>query len=116
MSGALWYLAAFVLTQVVEAPVYVVLLVSVLGVSWRRALAGSVGVNLISHPLFFLVFVPITDAVLRPTAGIIAAEVLVWEAETAMLAVWLRRDYAALAATSLAANASSFAAGLLLLR
>ena len=110
------YLAAFGLTQVVEAPVYVGLLVCLLGVPWRRALGASLGVNLVSHPLLFLVFVPVTDAVMHPTAGIIAAEALVWWAETAMLATWLRRDYAALAATSLLANATSFAAGLFLLR
>jgi len=116
MSGAVWYLAAFGLTQVVEAPVYVGLLTCILGVPWRRALGASVAVNLVSHPLLYLVFVPVTDALMRPTAGIIAGEVLVWVAETAMLAAWLRRDYAALAATALAANATSFAAGLLLLR
>lgn len=109
------YLHALLLTQLVEVPVYVPLLAFVFEVPVFTALAVSVVVNLISHPLFVFVFVPLIATTTGPLCAVVVGEVLVWLLETVLIFLRFRGCLPAIAAVSLLANSASFLAGLLLL-
>lgn len=70
-------------------------------------------VNLVSHPLFTAVLVPIAQRVVAPVAAVLIGEVIVCALEAGMLIAWLRRDPLVVIAVTLIANGCSFAAGLL---
>lgn len=115
-GGFAGYAAALALTLAVEVPGYAVLLRR-LGVRTRTAVLAAVGVNLITHPLLWVG----VRAYEHGTAGYVAAFVV---GETAVCAAeWLllvgvlrgyRVPAGTLAAVSVAVNAASAAAGLLL--
>lgn len=80
----------------------------------RGALVG-VGVNLVSHPVGFLVLGPALTGALGDTGALAVVEIWAWASETTLLWVALRRRRGAeLALISLVANGASFAVGVVL--
>ncbi len=108
------YWVALALTLVIEVPAYGSILRYGLGVSARQGLAAGTAVNLVSHPLAFLLVMPL----LAPRLGFLPAlaviELGVWVFEAALLWSWRRGDLELLGLAALAANALSLAIGLLL--
>jgi hypothetical protein len=109
------YLAALGLTLLIEIPVYASVLRSGLSVSARRGLAAGAAVNLISHPLAFLIVMPALARPLGFFAALVVIEAGVWVLESALLWLWLRRDLDLLSLAALLANAVSLAVGVWLL-
>lgn len=103
--------AFFALTLAVEAPVYWLLLTRFGRVTTDRALVTAVGVNLVSHPLFVLILVPIANQVLPGIAAIVVAETVVYALEAGLIRWWLRVDAYLCAAVALLANGCSVLAG-----
>ena len=101
------YLAALALTVAVELPLYVVGLVALRLAGPVRAVLLAVGVNLLTHPVLWLVVAP------TQTATVYLAEVGVCLVEAAVIRLVVRRDTLLAIALSLAANAASFGVGLL---
>ncbi len=111
----LGYPAALGLTLAVEVPLWTGLIAWALEVPVRRAAVVAVVVNVVSHPLLWFVLVPVLDAATGPTVvGILAAEALVVLGEAILARILLRRDLGVLVLVSVAANAASFAVGLVL--
>jgi len=102
------WLAAFGLTLAVELPVYATGLAALRLLPWRRALVAGLAVNVATHPVlwWFLSGHP---------HRWVAAELVVCLAEALMLFAAVRRDPAVLVLLSVAANATSLLAGLLLI-
>jgi hypothetical protein len=102
------YPLALLLTLTIEAPVYVPALVRGLGWDPWAAVGAAVGINLITHPLVWLIL---------PSGGraywtlLPVVEVGAWLVEFALLAVVARRRYAMLLMTALLANAASLTVG-----
>ena len=102
------YLLALAITLAVEVPLYVVVLRLARLLPLRLSLAGAVGVNLLTHPLVWLVlsahpgwFLPVEAAVCLVEAALL----------------WLlvrRRDLVTLLVTAVAANTASVLAGFVL--
>jgi hypothetical protein len=109
------YLRALGLTLLIEMPVYATALHYGLSISVRRGLAAGAAVNLISHPLAFLVVMPALDRPLGFPAALTATEAGVWILESALLWLWFRRDLDLLGLAALLANAASLAVGLWLI-
>ena len=109
------YLAALGLTLVIEVPVYAGFLRSELSILARRGVAAGAVVNLVSHPVAFLVVMPLLARPLGFFPALVVIEAGVWVAESALLWSWLRRDLDLLGLAALLANAVSLAAGLLLI-
>jgi hypothetical protein len=111
MGSYLWSLG---LTLLIEVPVYAAGLAGLCGVRLVPGAAAGTVVNLITHPIGFLVVLP----ALQPHTGYWTAlallEVLVWPAEALMLFAWLRRDLRVLLGLSFVANGLSLGIGLLL--
>jgi hypothetical protein len=110
------YAAALVLTLAVEVPGYGVLLRR-LGVRTRTAVVAGVGVNLITHPLLWFGVREYQYGSGWYVAAFLVGEAAVCVAEWLLLAGALRRyrlPMGTLAAVSVAVNAASAAAGLLL--
>lgn len=108
------YLAALGLTLLLEVPVYAVALRRALGYSTEASAVTGTVINLVSHPVAFLVVMP---HIVRPLGfwpALTAVEAGVWILESSLLWLWARRDLDLLAAAALAANALSLAVGLLL--
>lgn len=110
------YVVALYLTIVIEAPIYAFLIRTTQGVAWRRGLLAGTLVNLVSHPVVFLVVFPF----LQPIAGALAALALV-EAiavlvEACLLWTSSRDKPLALLGMSYVANGASLSFGLLFLR
>jgi hypothetical protein len=101
------YLLALALTLVVEVPVYaVVFRFAGLLPGWR-GWAAAVGINLVTHPVVWLV--------LRAHPGwFVPAEVGAVAVEAGLLWGWVRRDAVVLGLTAVAANSASVTLGLLL--
>jgi hypothetical protein len=102
------WLAAFGLTVAVELPVYVAGLTALRLLSWGRAVVAGLAVNVATHPVlwWFLSGHP------RRWIG---AELVVCAVEALMLFGAVRRDPVVLLFLSVAANATSLLAGLLLI-
>jgi hypothetical protein len=95
------------ITLGVEVPIYVVVLCfAQLLPGWRR-LAAAVGVNLVTHPVVWLVLSA------RP-AWFPGAEAGACLVEAGLLWLLVRRDGPLLLATSVAANTASVLAGIVL--
>jgi hypothetical protein len=109
------YLAALGLTLLIEIPVYASVLRGGLSIGARRGLAAGAAVNLISHPLAFLIVMPALARPLGFFAALVLVEAGVWVLESALLWLWLRRDLDLLSLAALLANAVSLAVGLWLL-
>lgn len=113
VADVVLYLEALTLTLLVEVPIYCVLLTVFARIPLPRALAAAIIVNLVSHPLFTAVLVPIAQRVVAPVAAVLIGEVIVCALEAGMLIAWLRRGPLVVIAVTLIANGYSFAAGLL---
>jgi hypothetical protein len=101
---------ALLLTLAVEVALYAAALVALRLARPLRAALLAVAVNVVTHPLLWLLLAP------RPTlAAVVAAEVAVWAAEALLLWLALRRrpSLAVLGIVSAGANAASILAGLL---
>ena len=109
------YLGALGLTLAIEMPVYAGTLRGGLGISTQRGLAAGAAVNLISHPLAFLIVLPALDRPLGFVPALTVTEAGVWVLESALLWVWWRRDLDLLSLAALVANVLSLAVGAWLL-
>jgi hypothetical protein len=107
------YLSSLGLTLLIEAPVYAAGLASLLGVRWLPAVVAGVSVNLVTHPLGFLLVVPALQPRIGYWPALAVVEVAVWPAEALMLYAWLRRDLGTLLGLSFVANSLSLGIGLL---
>ncbi|MEI6622117.1 MAG: hypothetical protein WCP28_09450 [Actinomycetes bacterium] len=115
MSRVVPYLTALTMTLIIETPIYWYLLTRFAGVRTRQAITAAVVINLVSHPLFTFVFVPLTTALVAPVTAILIGESGVCALEAGLLYAWLRRDAAVVVASVLIANGCSFGIGLILL-
>jgi hypothetical protein len=100
------YIAALLLTLVIEVPVYAGVMVGGLNQGKLRAFKLAAGVNLATHPALWVIFWLISGVAPGPSltfSGLLAACVVEW----AILAYILRRYYAALAVTAVVANTIS---------
>lgn len=100
------YAQALALTLAVEVPVYMVALRWAWLLSWRRALAMAVGVNLVTHPLVWLILTHHTG-----TAAFTVVEVGAWLVESALIFLLVRRDAALICLVALVANLASVLLG-----
>jgi hypothetical protein len=106
------WLAAFVVTQLVEGPIYAL---------WMRrdfsvldALLRSSVLQLTTHPLLWLVFFDLMDAVGGYALAVVVAESCVVALEGALLAwMWPAASWRRAFAAALTANAVSTVVGLL---
>ena len=80
---------------------------------WPRTLFLGVVVNLVSHPIAFVVIFPLLVQLNGRTAALVLVEVGVLVLEAAIIWCWLRDGTLALVTSSLA-NISSLTAGALL--
>lgn len=111
MSPVAAYAVAFLMTEVVEAPVYALVLTRVLGARLGTALLASAAVNAVSHPVFTFVVLPLCAHVLAARPALLVSELFVCLLEAALLCAAFRRHAAALLAASLVANGCSLLAG-----
>jgi hypothetical protein len=115
------YLGAFALTLAVEVPIYIVALTAGAGVRPSRAAVAAFGVNVITHPALWWSLRAWTAGPAYPWI-LPGAEVAVCVVEWLLLVWWTRTpertraDLLLLAAASVAANAASTLAGLLIER
>lgn len=110
IDGVFW--AFLALTVAVEVPVYWLLLTRLGRIGTARALATAVAVNLVSHPLFVVVLVPVAHAVLPGVWAIAVAEAAVCALEAGLIRWWTRVDAQLCVAAALIANGCSVLAGL----
>lgn len=104
------YLAALVLTLVIEVPVASVWLRR-LGTSLGRALLSAVAVNMVSHPLAFLVVWPLLDRVLPAAVVLAAVELAVIAGEAVGYRRLTRVDSGSAVQIAALANVASLAFG-----
>lgn len=109
------YVLALVLTVAVEAPLYGVALARIGAAAARESAGAGVIVNLVSHPVAWLVAWPVLRTVLDPMPSFVVVEALVAAGEWWGLRRWRPFDPALLAAVVLLVNAASIIAGALLL-
>jgi hypothetical protein len=109
------YATALGLTLLIEMPVYASVLRGGLHIRPARGLVAGAAVNLISHPLAFLIVMPALDRRLGFFAALAVTEAGVWILESALLWLWVRRDVDLLSLAALLANAVSLAVGLWLI-
>lgn len=107
------YAIALALTLAIEVPVYTWLLWRVGAVAQRRGAFVAAVVNLVSHPLAFLVAHPALRHATGETASLVVVELAVMAGEAWAAARLTRRVPAALIAAA-AANAASLTIGVLL--
>ncbi|MGB7587563.1 MAG: hypothetical protein WBM00_02525, partial [Solirubrobacterales bacterium] len=109
------YLQALALTLIVEVPAYTGFLGWVMSIPAHHAMAGGATINLVSHPVAFLLVMPQIAPRLGYLPALVVAEVGVWIFESSLLLAWLRRDADLLGAAALLANSLSLSVGLALL-
>lgn len=114
------YVQALALTLVIEVPLYVVVLGPPAGarrgpaLAWGRAARFGIAVNLVSHPLAFLVVYPVLRHLTGRTTSLILVEVGVIVLEAALLRRWLHDEQVALIASSVG-NVVSLTVGALII-
>jgi hypothetical protein len=113
------YVVALALTLAIETPLYSLGHAVGFGGAagdWRSGGTTGVRVNLVSHPIAFLIACPILVPLVGALAALVAVEVGVVYLEAVL--VWRRRHSDPLGALALScvANLSSLAIGLALLR
>lgn len=101
------YGLALALTIAVELPLYVAALLALRLAGPVRALLLGVGVNLLTHPVLWLVLLD-TDSRVR----VLVAEVVVCVVEAAVIRVVVGRGAPLTLLVAVGANAASFAVGL----
>jgi hypothetical protein len=111
VEGYLWSLG---LTLLIEVPVYAAGLAALCGVRPVPGVAAGAGVNLVTHPIGFLLVLPALQPHIGYWPALALIEILVWPAEALMLHAWLRRDLGALLGLSFVANGLSLGIGLLM--
>lgn len=97
-------------------PIYALLLWRFVRATPAQGVVAGAAVNLVSHPLGFLVLTP---ALRRPVGAawtLALVEVVAWVGEALLLGIRWRRQLPLLLAISYVANAASFLAGLLVFR
>jgi hypothetical protein len=100
------YLLALALTLLVEVPVYVVVFRFAGILPGARGWAAAVGVNLVTHPVAWLLLSAHPGWFWAVEGGVVLVEAgLLW--------AWVRRDPGLLALTALVANAASAGVGLI---
>jgi hypothetical protein len=109
------YVVSLAITLFVEVPVYMAFLVALLRVRARPAARCAIVVNLVSHPLGFLVIDPLLRMFMGALPALLIVEAWAWGVETLLVWVWLRRSLPTIAAIAFVANAASFAVGTLAL-
>lgn len=107
------YPPALALTVVVEVPVYVAAITTASPARFGRTAAAAVMVNLVTHPVLWWFLSRVPAGGYWPAFAI--AEGVVCGIEGALLARWLRLRGPVPYAASVAANAASLIAGMLLL-
>ncbi len=110
------YAASLVLTFALEIPLYAMGLLALLGVRSTSGVRAGFAVNAFTHPVAFLVAVPLASPVWGYGATLAIVELGVWIAEATLLWAWLRRQPWTLLALSLVANGTSLSVGMLVLR
>jgi hypothetical protein len=100
------YPLALALTLVVEVPVFVVVFRFAGLLPGWRGWAGAIGVNLVTHPVVWLVLSAHPGWFVEAELGACVVEAL-------LLWAWARRDLALLGLTAVSANTASVLAGLL---
>ena len=108
------YLESLGLTLSMEIPVYALALWVLLEVRPSSGVVAGLLVNLVSHPLAFLVFQAALHGRVGYGASLVIVELWAWLGEAALLYVWLRREPWTLLGISLVANAVSLGVGLVL--
>ena len=103
---------AFGLTLAVELPVYVAVLVGLIGVPWRRAAALAFAVNLLTHPLVWIALHPALADGGRYAGVVLAVEGAVVFVEAVLLQAKVGREALLIAATALTVNAASVLVGI----
>ena len=88
-------------------------LAALCGVRPVEGMVAGAAVNLVSHPISFLLALPLLQPHLGYWPALALLEVLVWPAEALLLLAWLRRDLSILLALSFVANGLSLGVGLL---
>jgi hypothetical protein len=106
------YLESLGITLATEIPVYALALWVLLEVRPASGVLAGAGVNLVSHPLGFLVFQPVLLGHLGYQGSLVIVELWAWLGETALLYLWLRREPWTLLGISLLANSVSLGVGL----
>lgn len=101
-------LAALALTLAVEVPCYLAGLTALRLAGPVRAVLVAVGVNLLTHPVLWLVLAPRTGV-----AAVLVAEVCVVLVEALVIRLVIGRDCGLVLLLSLGANAASLGVGLL---
>lgn len=110
------YTSALGLTLLVEVPIYALALWALLEVRPISGVFAGIGVNLLTHPLSFLLIQPALAGPLGFWRSLAVVEVVIWLVEGSALWIWLHREPAILFATSLLSNGLSLAVGLQLFR
>ncbi len=104
---------AFVLTLLVEVPLYTLALRAGWGWPVWRGIVAALAVNALTHPVLWYALAPHRHATAYPLL-LVVAEAAVVLVEWAVLAAVTRRDRLALAVVCAGVNAASVLAGLLL--
>jgi hypothetical protein len=107
------YPPAFALTLLVEVPIYVAAITVASAARARRTALAAVLVNCLTHPLLWWFLRQVPDGAYGTAFAV--AESAVCLVEGALMARWLRLRGTVPYAASVAANAASVLAGLLLL-
>lgn len=109
------YFSSLGLTLLIEVPIYSATLVSMLRVSLTSAALAGVAVNLVSHPIGFLVIGPAARSSLGVTLALVLTETIAVIGEWGLLLAWLKREPVTLLLISVLANGTSFLVGVALL-
>ena len=109
------YFSSLGLTLLVEVPIYAGALALMLRVRPRWGALAGTGVNIVSHPIGFLIIGPAVRSSVGFTGALVVIETMAVISEWGLLLCWRRRDPAILLAISILANGASFLAGVALL-
>lgn len=109
------YIVALALTLAIETPVYALGLVATRSGGWPRGGTTGIGVNLVSHPLAFLVAFPALDPLVGTLPALVAVEVGVVYLEAVLVWKGGRAPAGPAFLLSCIANVASLAVGLAVL-
>ncbi len=109
------YLVALALTLAIEVPVYALGLATTRTVQWRNGGMTGLGVNLLSHPIAFLVAFPLLAPAIGALPALVTVEVGVVYLEAVLVWRGGRADAAPALLVSCVANVASLAIGLAVL-
>jgi hypothetical protein len=104
------YAAALALTLAIEVPLYVACLALWASRPWSSAVGIGVAVNVVTHPMAFLMAYPVLDGALGVTVALAVTELAVTLAEACMLRCWGVEPVKALWTSGLA-NVTSLVVG-----